>query len=86
MPYAVGYWLLMVSTLKTLSSKMLARDPRKTSHLRTKSPTEALLKFAPLLAVAVASYLAPWKMLLGMMGMYMISLIIGPLAYVYLAQ
>lgn len=79
--------VLMVSTLKTLSSKMLVRDP-KASHLRIASPWEALLKLA-LVFGALGVWVqtgSPWRLVLALETLYIISLCVGPIVYTHFAE
>eukprot|EP00931_Biecheleriopsis_adriatica_P014424 TRINITY_DN11621_c0_g1_i3.p1 TRINITY_DN11621_c0_g1~~TRINITY_DN11621_c0_g1_i3.p1 ORF type:complete len:315 (-),score=47.26 TRINITY_DN11621_c0_g1_i3:109-1053(-) len=79
--------LLMVSNLKTLSSKMLVRDPKKASHLRIRSSWEAMLKTTGVLvAVATSMLFSPWRLILLMELVYVASLFVGPIVYFYFAD
>lgn len=78
---------LMVSHLKTLSSKMFMRDPKKASHLRIRSPWEGMLKLAGVLgALAAAFFCSPWRMVLVLEFTYIASLFVGPVVYHLLAE
>lgn len=79
--------VLMVSHLKTLSSKMFMRDPKKASHLRIRSPWEGMLKLAGVLGAVAAAFLcSPWRMVLVMECTYVVSLFAGPVVYHLLAE
>lgn len=79
--------VLMVSHLKTLSSKMFMRDPKKASHLRIRSPWEGMLKLAGVLGAVAAAFLcSPWRMVLVMECTYVVSLFVGPIVYHLLAE
>lgn len=78
---------LMLSHLKTLSSKMFMRDPKKASHLRIRSPWEGVLKLAGIVGAMTAAFLcSPWRMILAMQFLYIGSLFVGPVVYVLLAE
>lgn len=78
--------VLMVSHLKTLSSKMFMRNPKKASHLRISSPCEGMLKLAVMGAIAAAFYCSPWRMVLIIEVVYIFSLFLGPIVYCVLAE
>lgn len=78
---------LMVSTLKTLSSKMFVRNPRTASHLRISSPWEGLLKAAIFGAVVASmAYYSPWRLIIAMEVVYIIGLFLGPVVYTNFAR
>ncbi|CAJ1341673.1 unnamed protein product [Effrenium voratum] len=78
--------LLMVSHLKTLSSKMFVRDPKKASHLRITSPWEGMLKLLGISGAVCASLCSPWRLVLAMELIYVVSLFVGPVVYLLLAD
>lgn len=77
---------LMVSTVKTLSSKMLMRDPTQDTHLRTSSSVEALGKASGVVVLCALAYTNPWRIVLFLELTYFASLVVGPFVYLYYAK
>ncbi|CAE8651747.1 unnamed protein product [Polarella glacialis] len=78
---------LMISSLKTLSSKMFVRDPKKASHLTISSPWEGMLKVSGVLgAVATSMMFSPWLLVLTLEFGYVASLFVGPVIYAFFAE
>jgi len=76
---------LMVSTLPTLSSKMLMRNPRKESHLKSRSIFSLLFKVAFVGAVIFAVVTVPWYFYLVCSLLYVIILPVSPFIH-YLSE
>jgi len=73
--------LLMVVTLPTLSSKMFMRNPRKESHLVSKSTFSLLFKISLVVTVLLVIIYLPWHLYLTFCIIYGILLPFGPLVH-----
>eukprot|EP00128_Syssomonas_multiformis_P012616 Colp12_sorted_trinity150504_noHs@21556 len=73
--------LLMVSSIPTLSSKMLMRDPRRESHLRSRNIYSLSFKITLTLAAVYALRFHPWVVCLAFAVVYILLLPVGIVLY-----
>jgi phosphatidylserine synthase len=72
---------LMTSKIPTLSSKMFMRDPRKESHLKSRSLKSLAFKIAFALSSMYMLYMHPWEVSFVSATLYYISIPVGVLIY-----
>eukprot|EP00123_Amoebidium_parasiticum_P012127 comp21139_c0_seq1/m.28594 comp21139_c0_seq1/g.28594 ORF comp21139_c0_seq1/g.28594 comp21139_c0_seq1/m.28594 type:complete len:372 (-) comp21139_c0_seq1:694-1809(-) len=78
--------LLMISTLRTFSSKMLIRGPVRpkdphTSHLRSRTFASAIAKLAAVGVFGFVLVTDPWRTLLAITTIYVVALPLGQVCY-----
>jgi phosphatidylserine synthase len=72
---------LMVSTLPTLSSKMLMRNPSTESHLKSRNAYSLLFKLTLVVAFCATAILFRWQVYLGAIALYVVLLPAGSVVY-----
>jgi len=72
---------LMVSKIPTLSSKMFMRDPKKESHLKTRSLKSLLFKISFSIFAVFVLYTFPWEVSFITATLYYLSIPVGVVIY-----
>jgi len=72
---------LMVSKIPTFSSKMFVRDPKRETHLKTRSLQSFFLKCVLTCAFFYLLYNYPWDMCFLSAGLYMLSIPVSTVVF-----